>query len=900
MSKFKKAFIFIFIIVFIFIGISCKDNNIDDNNKEEVTYHIYGFNNLEVGNMMNVTSDYNEAIFYSSNEDIASCSKDGLVTAFDKGSCEIYFIYNDNKIKLDLEVTYPKINLDIIGKTEIKVNEETTYFVEFKDLENEPVYTFDIENKDVATIDENGIVKGLKAGSTKIIVRCWDQEFSYDISVIEEVSFEIIFASFPQNMYIGDSFEVKLAENEAINPNLVRLYTDSEIIDIKGFTIMANNIGNADIYAIYDENPDTIKKFSVNIIVPPSPSIEVTGKDTIFSGEVSKLSVKINNPKPLWMVEISISNEMVARFVDSDNIVGLKPGEVDINIKYVNYYSDIKDTYISETFHLTVCEYKQMGDFCVADYMRVEGIMENMTIEEKIGQMFLTGFSGTTFSSTLSNAISTYHFGNIIFMGENVSDPNKISKLSNDIQNKMMEVNGVPAFIATDQEGGTVARIKIGGTHFISQMGMGATGDYNNTYLQGLATGAELRNYGINTDFAPVVDVNNNPNNSVIGVRSYSDDPVKVGMYANGLISGLKTSGVMACSKHFPGHGNTETDSHYGLPIINSTLDEIYSTELVPYYMAIYNGINAIMSAHIIFNAIDPDNPATLSYKVLTELLRNELGYSGVIYTDSMIMNAITNNFGTYGECAVKAVLAGVDILTYTGLSQATDGIIGVLGAYNNGVITEERINASVRRILLMKLQYGLLDNYLAKDEDITELLENNANLNLEFAKDSLTLVGSIDNLDMTKKTLVISPTSSYTLPYSTDNSIGSSCSGYFKQLGNNNVDYLTVNNKITSNDKNKVNEIINNYDNIILCFNNIQKSNYTATSNYVNEILNKYQDKYILVVSLGSPYDFMLYNDNINYVCLYGYQDVNALAFAMFINREFEATGVASVEIKK
>ena len=252
-------------------------------------------------------------------------------------------------------------------------------------------------------------------------------------------------------------------------------------------------------------------------------------------------------------------------------------------------------------------------------------------------------------------------------MGANVANPATIAKMSNDIQSQMVASNLVPAFISIDQEGGRVVRLSNGGTHFISNMAMLATNDENNTYLQGLAVGKELRNYGINANFAPVLDVNNNPANPVIGARSYGENPFLVARYGVGLINGLRDSKVMATSKHFPGHGNTSVDSHSGLPVITSSKEDLYKIELAPFIASIGEGIDAIMTTHIIFTAIDSTLPATLSEKVLTNLLRNELGYDGIIVTDGMEMGALQSNFGNSNELAIKAVKAGVDMLHVSG-----------------------------------------------------------------------------------------------------------------------------------------------------------------------------------------------------------------------------------------
>ena len=327
---------------------------------------------------------------------------------------------------------------------------------------------------------------------------------------------------------------------------------------------------------------------------------------------------------------------------------------------------------------------------------RIETILNNMSIKDKIGQMFMVGFEGTTIPSSLRQTVKNRRFGNFIYFGANVADDEKVAPLSSSLQNILLEEVGLPGFISMDQEGGMVVRFANEATHFIGNMGLVATNDPNNAFLVGQASGQELRHYGVNMNLAPSLDVNNNAQNPVIGIRSYADSAEVVSSYGLKMIAGLQDSCVLSVAKHFPGHGDTTIDSHLGLPLIPHDKERLYQVELAPFIDAINNGVDAIMSAHIIFSSFDDQYPATLSYKVLTELLRNELKFQGLILTDEMRMNAIRSNFGIK-EAAVLAIQAGVDILLYAeSTSTSLEAYDGVLSAYQSGIITEERINDSV------------------------------------------------------------------------------------------------------------------------------------------------------------------------------------------------------------
>lgn len=332
--------------------------------------------------------------------------------------------------------------------------------------------------------------------------------------------------------------------------------------------------------------------------------------------------------------------------------------------------------------------------------MRVQKVLEKMSLEEKAGQLFQVGFSGKEPTTEIERMILEYKVGGIILFSRNIKGPEQLIALTRSLQKPAAK----PLLISTDQEGGLVNRIQ-GLTHFPSNMVLGAGGDANLARLQGQAMGRELRACGINMNLAPVLDVNNNQANPVIGVRSYGEDPELVARLGCAVIAGLQEEGVAACGKHFPGHGDTEIDSHLSLPVIEHGRERLERIEFFPFRRAIAAGLESIMTAHIFFPAIaeKEDLPATLSRNVLTRLLREEMGFTGLIITDCMEMKAIADNFGTT-RGAVQAIAAGADmVLISHDYKLQVAAIRGVIEAAREGIINEERINSAVGRILSLK-----------------------------------------------------------------------------------------------------------------------------------------------------------------------------------------------------
>ena len=345
------------------------------------------------------------------------------------------------------------------------------------------------------------------------------------------------------------------------------------------------------------------------------------------------------------------------------------------------------------------------------------------TIDEKIGEMLILGFRGLEVndSSKIIQDINKYNIGGIIVFdydvpsktwSRNIESPEQTKKLVSDIKSLTNE----NLFIAVDSEGGYVNRLKTkyGFINIESALKMGE-GEASETFTQVSQLGAELKDLGFNLNFAPVVDVNINPDNPVIGYleRSFSDDPIKVYEHASSFIDAMHEYNITTAIKHFPGHGSSQDDSHLGLVDVTSTYNK--EIELLPYKELIAsNKLDMIMTAHVMNTNIDNDNPATLSSIFLQDILRNELGYNGIIVSDDMQMGAIVDNFGQE-EAIIKAINAGCDLLIFSNNNKEYDENIAekavniIKKALEENKISEERINESYNRIIELKQKYGIL-----------------------------------------------------------------------------------------------------------------------------------------------------------------------------------------------
>ena len=374
----------------------------------------------------------------------------------------------------------------------------------------------------------------------------------------------------------------------------------------------------------------------------------------------------------------------------------------------------------------------------------IEALLSAMTLEQKVGQMMIVAFriwkevpetddgqevpgiNMTELNDQARACLRDYHFGGTILYAQNINDAGQVMRLVSDIQTQNLAGGGLPMLVATDQEGGIVSRLSFG-TAGLGNMALAATGDPANARTMAAIYGAEMGLLGINTNFAPVADVNDNPNNPIIGIRAFSDDPETVSEFTVAYMQGLHDQNTIATVKHFPGHGNTDTDSHTGLPCVARDYDALKAVELAPFQAAIDAGVDMVMTAHIQYPLIETGThisastgkeinlPATMSHRILTDILRGDMGFEGVVVSDALDMLSIQDNF-TDEDVLRLTINAGVDMLLLPNIIDTVqfqrnmDMVDTAIRLVKEGEIAESRVDEAVRRILTLKQKYGLLD----------------------------------------------------------------------------------------------------------------------------------------------------------------------------------------------
>jgi beta-N-acetylhexosaminidase len=372
--------------------------------------------------------------------------------------------------------------------------------------------------------------------------------------------------------------------------------------------------------------------------------------------------------------------------------------------------------------------------------------LAKMTLEQKVGQVFMLGFEGTSLNDANRALIGGLHLGGVTLFARNIDNAAQLAQLDHDLQTV---ADPVPLFISVDQEGGLVVRVTEGATIFPGNMAVGATGDPALARQVAEASAQELLAMGVNMDLGPVVDVNTNPLNPVIGVRSFGSTVDLVSQMATEAVAGVQSTGVSAVAKHFPGHGDTSVDSHRDLPVVPHPLERLQSLEFKPFQAAMQAGVDGIMTAHLYLPRIEPqqNGPATLSKTVLTGLLRDQLGYQGLVLTDALDMDAIKKD-RTAAGAAVDAFEAGADLLLIAGITaddrmHLGDGPPALLAAVQSGRISEARLDESVLRILEAKARRGVLPGAAAAppvpDASVLNSPEHRA-LALDVARKAVTL----------------------------------------------------------------------------------------------------------------------------------------------------------------
>ena len=346
----------------------------------------------------------------------------------------------------------------------------------------------------------------------------------------------------------------------------------------------------------------------------------------------------------------------------------------------------------------------------------IEEMLGDMTLEEKVCQLFmvtpeaLTGVGTVTQAGTATQeAVNAYPVGGVIYFSQNLQDPDQTRTMLENTQRYAMERTGIPIFLSVDEEGGQVARVGSNPAFGVEKIGnmsdVGSRGDTQEAYEIGSTIGTYLSDLGFNMDAAPDTDVLTNPENQVVKYRSFGSDPELVARMAAAELKGLNDQGIIGMYKHFPGHGGTTADSHEGYAYVDDTQEELKSGAFIPFQDGIDNGIQVIMVSHISCPNVTGDNtPATLSEMMITDILRGEMGFDGMVITDALNMGAITAQYSS-SEAAVAALNAGADMLLMPEDFQSA--YKGVLSAVESGTVSEARIDESVRRILEVKVSLG-------------------------------------------------------------------------------------------------------------------------------------------------------------------------------------------------
>lgn len=432
----------------------------------------------------------------------------------------------------------------------------------------------------------------------------------------------------------------------------------------------------------------------------------------------------------------------------------------------------------------------------------IDSLLQAMTLQEKIGQLFVSPAYGRFTNNKdpqylrLKRLIENYHLGGIIFMQGDVYGQAMLT-------NKLQDHSKIPLWIAQDMEFGAAMRIS-GTTRITPAMGVAATADASNAYLKGKITAREAKAMGVNQIFAPVLDVNNNPENPVINVRSFSADPDMVSFFGQYMIDGIESEGVMATAKHFPGHGDTDVDSHLALPVIYHNFSRIDSLELRPFRETINNGLRSVMSAHIAYPNIsrNGDLPGTMDESILNDILIDSLGFQGLIVTDGLEMKGIADNYSP-GKAVIYALKAGVDMMLISPDEMAAINELEL--AVQRGELSEERIDRSVRKVLQLKKEHGAFEKPKVELQNLSRSINTPVYQNIadRIARNSVTIlkdskdifpIREVDHLNILAVSLA-------------DDESGSTGSSFARELRkyHGNVDFHVLDRRTSLEEKNKI-----------------------------------------------------------------------------------------------
>lgn len=524
-----------------------------------------------------------------------------------------------------------------------------------------------------------------------------------------------------------------------------------------------------------------------------------------------------------------------------------------------------------------------------------------MSREEQIGQVLAVGFHQPTPSQEIIELIQKYHVGNIILFQRNIQNIQQVHELTNRLQTIAREAgHRQPLLIMLDQENGMVRRFGQHTTIFPGNMALGAIDSEQIAYAIALATGRELQALGINMNLAPVMDVNNNPANPVIGVRSFGEDPQLVARLGTAMVRGYQSAAILTCLKHFPGHGDTAVDSHLALPTIPFDVERLEAVELVPFKHAIEAGADSVMIAHMYLPALMQNEmvPATLSRAVITELLRNKLGFTGLIISDCMEMQAVSATVGTE-QGTVEALKAGTDlVLVSHTYARQLGSIQAIQAALQNGTLSEERLQQAAEHVLQLKARTLSWDNLpdataltVIGNEDHQQLRDHAYALSTTIVKDVNGLLPLHLQSEQRLCLLFLQPTSS-------TRAIDAGFSGHMlvEQIRQRHeqIDILSIASTPTPDEFRLINQTVDEAAVTIIVTANANLDTYQGE--VVRQLLNK--GRPIIGVAAYNPYDLLAFPEPGTYLVTYEYTQPAFAALVRVLFGEVLAQGRLPVSI--
>ncbi len=527
-------------------------------------------------------------------------------------------------------------------------------------------------------------------------------------------------------------------------------------------------------------------------------------------------------------------------------------------------------------------------------------------MEQKIGQLMVFGFSGKVITEELKMLIREHYVGGIILFGRNIGTPKEVLKLTTELQREAkLAGHEYPLFICTDQENGAVRRLGEGATVFPGAMLLGATQNPENAYEIGRACGKELKSLGINWNLSPVLDVNNNANNPVIGVRSFGESAEKVALFGEKAMKGMQDAGIITTLKHFPGHGDTSVDSHLDLPVIDHSLERLEEVELKPFTASIQSGADIIMTAHIYFPALEDEAflPATLSKKLITGLLREKLKFNGVVTTDCMEMNAISKTVGT-AKGAIEFIKAGGDLVMIShSFGPQLETIKEVTQAVLSKEIDESMVDAAFQRVFQLKKKYLKWEDIDLEQKMLIPDFVGGAEHRLmaeKIYRQGITIVKNENNIlplssSPENKVLIVYPENNQTLlvedkRYSTM-SLGEAIKAIHPS-----ADIVTISNPPTIEEIRTIIKRSIHYDKVIVATLSIVSGSMQIT--LIEELVEAGAE--VIVLAIRNPYDLAYLPTVPVYICTYEFTETALRIAAACIYGQECVTGKLPVTIEK